>query len=89
MGLASYAMFWWFGEGPRLAGRVEVASDGVSLAATTPAAQVDRIRFADVGSVLLERGVMHVARAEKPTVHIGSLDAPGALTELARRFSGS
>ena len=81
-------MFWWIGEGPRRAGRVEVGSDGVSLAATTPAAQVDRIRFADVGSVLVERGLLHVARRTRPTVHIGSLDAPGALNELARRFSG-
>jgi len=80
-------MFWWIGEGPRRAGRVEVASDGVSLAATTPAAHLDSIRFADVGSVLVERGVLHVARAAKPTVHIGSLDAPGALNELARRLS--
>ena len=83
MAPASYAMFWWIGEGPRNAGRVEVGAEAVSFSATTPAAKVERIRFRDVASVLLDRNVLHVERQAEPPVHVGSLDTPGALRELA------
>lgn len=83
MAPASYAMFWWIGESPRNAGRVEVNGDSVSFSATTPAAAVERIRFGDIAGVRLERSVLHVERRAEPPVHIGSLDTPGALRELA------
>jgi hypothetical protein len=76
-------MFWWIGEGPRSAGRIEVAPDSVSLSATTPGAGVEQISFRDLARVLLERGLLHVERRTLPPVHIGSLDTPGALRELA------
>jgi hypothetical protein len=76
-------MFWWIGDGPRRAGRVEVEGDGVALNATTPAPLVERIRFRDLVRVLLDRGVLHLERRDEPPVHIGSLDTPGALRELA------
>lgn len=80
-------MFWWIGDGPRSAGRVEVDSESVALAATTPASGLERIRFRDLGRVLLDRGTLHVERRAEPVVHIGSLDTPGALRELAERLS--
>jgi hypothetical protein len=83
MAPASYAMFWWIGEGTRKAGRVEVDDESVSLSATTPRAAVERIRFRDVARVLLDRNVLRVERQAAPPVHIGSLDTPGALRELA------
>jgi len=82
-------MFWWIGEGPRRAGRVELGDDALSLAATTPETELDRIQFVDVGDVSVERGLLHVGRRGEPTLHIGSLDAPGALNELAERLSRS
>lgn len=83
MAPASYAMFWWIGEGPRNAGRVEVGAESVSFSATTPVATVERIRFRDVARVLLDRNVLHLERRVEPPVHVGSLDTPGALRELA------
>jgi hypothetical protein len=83
MAPASYAMYWWIGEGPRNAGRVEVDTDVVSFAATTPEPRVDRIGFRELSRVLLERGVLHLERQGDAPMHIGSLDTPGALRELA------
>jgi hypothetical protein len=83
MAPTSYAMFWWIGEGPRKAGRVELDDESVSFASTTPLATVERVSFRDVARVLLDRNVLHVERQEKPPVHVGSLDTPGALRELA------
>lgn len=80
-------MFWWIGDGPRSAGRVEVEADSVSLAATTPGSFTTRIRFRELAQVLLERGLLRVDRRTEPSVHIGSLDTPGALRELADRLS--
>jgi len=80
-------MFWWIGEGPRRVGRVEVHADHLSLSATTPGAEVDRVPFAELTSVLLERSVLHLARDVGEPVCIGSLDTPGALRELSDRLS--
>ena len=82
-------MFWWVGDGPRRAGRVEVGDDSVALRATTPGAHVERIGFRDLARVLLERGLLHIERRSQPAVHIGSLDTPGALRELADVLSGA
>jgi hypothetical protein len=89
MSPASYAMFWWNDGGPRRAGRVELGDDFVSLSATTPGAAVDRIGFRDLVSILLEGGVLHLERGGKPLLHIGSLDTPGALRELADRLTSA
>jgi hypothetical protein len=87
MAPASYAMFWWFGDGARSAGRIELADDHLHLAATSPGGGVDRIGFADLARVLLDRGLLHLERRGAATVHIGSLDTPGALRELADRLA--
>ena len=76
-------MFWWIGEGPRKAGRVEVGAESVSFAATTPAPAVEYVRFRDLARVLLERNLLHLERQAEPPMHVGSLDTPGALRELA------
>jgi hypothetical protein len=87
MSPASYAMFWWIEGGPRRAGRIELGDGFVSLSATTPGAGVDRIGFRELASILLEGGVLHLGRGGKPLLHIGSLDTPGALRELADRLT--
>lgn len=80
-------MFWWIGDGPRSAGRVEVEGDALALAATAPSAAVTRIGFRELARVLLERGLLVVDRRVGAPVLIGSLDTPGALRELADRLS--
>ena len=89
MSPASYAMFWWIDGGPRRAGRIELDDDFVELSATTPSAAVDRIGFRELASILLEGGVLHLGRGGKPLLHIGSLDTPGALRELADRLTSA
>jgi hypothetical protein len=84
---ASYAMFWWFDDGARRAGRIELGDGFVSLSATTPAPGTDRIGFRELAGILLDRGLLHLERGGKPTIHIGSLDTPGALRELADRLT--
>lgn len=79
-------MFWWVDDGPRAAGRVELSPGHVALAATTPSPIVEHIAFDEVAGILLERGTMHLERAGLPTVHVGSLDGPGALRELHDRL---
>jgi hypothetical protein len=84
---ASYAMFWWMDGGARRAGRIEFGDDFVSLSATTPDPAEERVRFHDLAGVLLDRGLLHLERGGMPSIHIGSLDTPGALRELADRLS--
>ena len=84
---ASYAMFWWMEGGARRAGRIELGDDFVSLSATTPDPAEERVRFRDLAAVLLDRGLLHLDRGGMPSIHIGSLDTPGALRELADRLS--
>ena len=87
MAPASYAMFWWIGDGARRAGRIEFGDDHLDLASTSPTEEVARIGFAEVARVLLDRGLLNLERRGHATVHIGSLDTPGALRELADRVS--
>ena len=82
-------MFWWVDDGARRAGRIELGDDFVALEATTPSPAVDRIGFRELASILLDRGLLHVERGGKPTIHIGSLDTPGALRELADRLTNA
>ena len=79
-------MFWWVDGDRRAAGRVDLSSGHVALAATTPSPLVEHIPVDDLRSILLERGTLHLERAGLPTLHIGSLDGPGALRELHDRL---
>ncbi len=76
-------MFWWIGEGPRNAGRVEVDGESLSFFATSPGAAVERVRLRDVVRVLLDRNALLIERRDELPVYVGSLDSPGALRELA------
>ncbi len=80
-------MFWTIGEGPRLVGRIELDRDSVELSATGPTRSIERVGFRELGEVLIERGLLHLARLGLPTIHIGSLDTPGALRELHDRLA--
>jgi len=83
---ASYAMFWWTDDGPKAAGRVELSPQHLALASTTPVPVVEHIALRELARVLIERGTMHLERHGLPTVHVCSLDRPGALRELHDRL---
>jgi len=82
-------MFWWVGDGPRTVGRVELDGASLSLAATSSGGGTERIGLRELARVSLERGMLHVERHAEPPVHIGSLDKPGTLGELADRLTAS
>jgi hypothetical protein len=82
----TYAMSWWLGDGPRSAGRVELSTGRLALAATTPTAVVEHIALRDVGAIALLRGILELERPGLPTVRLRSLDRPGALRELHDRL---
>ncbi len=86
MAPASYAMFWRYDDGPRYAGRVEVGSSSLELESSAPPAAPERVAFAEIARVVLERGQLLLERVGLPELWIGSLDRPGALRELADRL---
>jgi hypothetical protein len=77
----SYAIWWDEGEGRRRAGKLELGPLHALLSGnghSRLAVPLDRI-----DGVELYRGEVLVHRRGEPTLRIGSLDAPGALRELA------
>jgi len=86
MTFPSYAMFWWADGDIRAAGRVELSAGHVVFVATTPAPLVEHIPVDDLGRIVLDRRTLHLERAGLPTIHVGSLDGPGALRELHDRL---
>lgn len=80
----SYAVWWKEGDGPRHVGKLEVArlhallSGGSSRRVAVPLDQITAVEW--------ERGEVLVKRRGAPVLQIGSLDAPGALREVANRL---
>jgi hypothetical protein len=78
---SSYAVWWNEGTGPRHVGKFEVArlhallSGNGSMRLTLP--------LEDITGVEYRRGEVHIDRRGASSLRIGSLDAPGALLELA------
>ena len=77
----SYAVWWKEGDGPRHVGKLEVArlhallSGGCSRRVAVPLDQITAVEW--------QRGEVLVTRKGAPALQIGSLDAPGALREVA------
>jgi hypothetical protein len=81
MGRRGYAVWWSEGDGPRQAGKLEFGRLHVLLSGNEGAriaVPVDEIAGTDYG-----RGELTVRRRTRPLLRIGSLDAPGALREVA------
>ena len=80
----SYAVWWKEGDGPRHVGKLEVArlhallSGSGSRRVAVPLDQITAVEW--------QRGEVLVTRQAAPTLQIGSLDAPGALREVANRL---
>ena len=80
----TYAIWWDEGKGSRRAGKLEFGPLHALLSGnghSRLAVPLDRI-----AGVELYRGEVLVHRTGEPTLRIGSLDAPGALRELAGRL---
>jgi hypothetical protein len=83
----TYAMYWREGDGPRVAGRIEIDGGSVTLEGTVPPVGTRRVGFGDILRVALERNLIRLDRRVDAPLTIGSLDSPGALRELADRLS--
>ena len=81
MRTSSYAVWWREGDGPRHVGKLEVARLQALLSgkgSSCLAVPLDQISSVEYG-----RAEVRVERKRQATLRIGSLDAPGALRELA------
>ena len=80
----SYAVWWREGDGPKHVGKLEVArlhallSGSGSRRVAVPLDQITAVEW--------QRGEVLVSRQAAPALQIGSLDAPGALREVANRL---
>jgi hypothetical protein len=87
----SYAVYWNEGNGARYAGRLDLEPGYALLAgrARHGARRLLRVFFADIASIQYASGRIRVERRAEPTLEIGSVDAPGALYEMADRLQAS
>jgi hypothetical protein len=83
----SYAVWWNEGDGPRHAGKLELAPLHALLSGNGSGRLA--VPLDEITSVEYARGEVHVRRNVGSMLRIGSLDAPGALFELARRLVSS
>jgi len=79
---SSYAVWWNEGDNPRQVGKFEIARLHVLLSGN----QSKRLAVPldDITGIEYRRGEVHLERRGATSLRIGSLDAPGALLELAQ-----
>jgi hypothetical protein len=82
---ASYAVWWDDGDGPRHVGKLEVARLHALLSGNGSGRLA--IPLDEIGAVEYGRGEIQIRRPGEATLRIGSLDAPGALLEVAHALS--
>jgi hypothetical protein len=76
----SYAVWWKQGDEPRHAGKFELDPLHVLLSGKNDGTL--SVPLGDIVSIDYHRGEVTLSFREDPAIHIGSLDAPGALLEL-------
>jgi len=81
---SSYAVWWNEGNGPRHVGKLEIARLHALLSGNGSGRLA--VPLDQIVSVDYVRGEVLLARNGGTIVRIGSLDAPGALRELANRL---
>lgn len=84
---SSYAIWWNEAHGPRHAGKLQLGPFHVLLSGNG-AGQV-AIPLDEISSVDYGRGKLTLARRSGKSIRIGSLDAPGALLEVAGQLASS
>ncbi len=85
----TYAVYWTDEpRGRRYAGQIALRGDYAELSGSGPNGRRSfyRLFFDEIASARYERGQLAVRRRTAPTIHVGSLDGPGALKELADRM---
>jgi hypothetical protein len=85
-GMGSYAIWWTEADGPRQAGKLELNADRVFLSGGGR----ERIAHAvdDIESLEYRGGELTLELRPGRLLRIGSLDAPGALREVASYLMG-
>jgi hypothetical protein len=78
---SSYAVWWNDGTGPRYVGKVEIARLHALLSGN--GSKRLAVPLDDITTVEYRHGEVRVDRRGAAPIRIGSLDAPGALLELA------
>jgi hypothetical protein len=84
---SSYAVWWHEGNGPRHVGKVEIGRLHALLSGN--GSRRLAVPLDDITAVEHGRGEVRIDRRAAAPVHIGSLDAPGALRELSNRLAHS
>lgn len=79
---SSYAVWWDEGHGPRQVGKFEIARLHALLSGN--GVKKLAVPLDDITGVEYRRGEVHIDRRGATSLRIGSLDAPGALLELAQ-----
>jgi hypothetical protein len=79
---SSYAVWWNEGNGPRYVGKLEIARLHALLCGN--GSKRLAVPLDDITAVEYRRGQVRVDRIGAASLRIGSLDAPGALLELAQ-----
>jgi len=82
---SSYAVWWNEGNGPRHVGKLEIARLHALLSGNGSGRLA--VALDDITAVEYGRGQVRVDRKSATSLRIGSLDAPGALLELAHSLS--
>jgi hypothetical protein len=80
----SYAVWWNEDSGPRHVGKLEIAAPRALLSGN--GSRRVALTLDGITSVVYERGEVLVAANAGLSLRIGSLDAPGALREVAARL---
>lgn len=78
---SSYAVWWNEGNGPRYVGKLEIARLHALLSGN--GSKRLAVPLDDITTVEYRRGEVRIDRTGAAPLRIGSLDAPGALLELA------
>jgi len=81
--MQTYAVYWTDSEGRRSAGCLSLGLSSLDLRDST----YRRIDFDEIESVRFERGRLHLWPRRGASLSIGSVDKPGALSELHSRLA--
>lgn len=88
----TYAVYWTDEpDGRRYAGRIALHDDHAVLSGSGANGRRSfyRLFFDELVSARYERGRLSLRRRSAPTIHVGSVDKPGALKELADRVQAA
>jgi len=88
MSASTYAVSWMTARGAPCAGRLGLDRHGLTLNGASKGSPVTQeIGFDEIEDVRVDAGRLQVTRHDGRSLTIGSLDAPGALWELAERLA--